>query len=129
MSTGTPDILRKIVEVKRDRLILQKEALPMSGLLDLISEVEKPLNFAGRLMGERVRVIAEVKRASPSKGLFKENLDAGKLARTYAENGAAAVSVLTNEDYFKGSIEDMLDAHSAIYALGVPILRLSLIHI
>ncbi len=123
MSTGTPDILRKIVEVKRDRLILQKEALPMSGLLDLISEVEKPLNFVGRLMGERVRVIAEVKRASPSKGLFKENLDAGKLARTYAENGAAAVSVLTNEDYFKGSIEDMLDAHSAIYALGVPILR------
>jgi len=74
-------------------------------------------------MGESVRVIAEVKRGSPSKGVFSKNIKTSELAKIYAENGAAAVSVLTNEDFFYGSIDDLLEGHNSIYELGVPVLR------
>jgi len=123
INSNTPDILKDIVELKRVRVEERKKSLSMLQLEDLISKAERPLNFSGRLMGDGIRVIAEVKRASPSKGIFKEALDAANLARTYAENGAAAISVLTNEDHFKGSIDDMAAAHSAVFTLGVPVLR------
>ena len=123
INSDTPDILKDIVELKRVRVEERKKSLSMLQLEDLISKAERPLNFSGRLMGDEIRVIAEVKRASPSKGIFKKALDAANLARTYAENGAAAVSVLTNEDHFKGSIDDMVAAHSAVFTLGVPVLR------
>ena len=123
INSDTPDILKDIVELKRARVEERKKSLSMLELESLISKADQPLNFSGRLMGEGIRVIAEVKRASPSKGVFKEGLDAANLARAYAENGAAAISVLTNEDHFKGSIDDMAAAHSAVFTLGVPVLR------
>ena len=123
INSDTPDILKDIVELKRARVEERKKSLSMLELEGLISKADQPLNFSGRLMGEGIRVIAEVKRASPSKGVFKEGLDAANLARAYAENGAAAISVLTNEDHFKGSIDDMEAAHSAVFTLGVPVLR------
>ena len=123
INSDTPDILKDIVELKRARVEERKKAFSLLELENLISKAEKPLNFSGRLMGDGIRVIAEVKRASPSKGVLKEGLDAANLARAYAENGAAAISVLTNEDHFKGSIDDMVTAHSAVFTLGVPVLR------
>jgi indole-3-glycerol phosphate synthase len=74
-------------------------------------------------MGDSIRVIAEVKRGSPSKGIFSKDIKASELAAVYAENGAAAVSVLTNEDHFYGSIEDLFDVHNEVYQWGVPVLR------
>ena len=74
-------------------------------------------------MGNSPRVIAEVKKASPSKGLFVRNLDVPKLANSYAENGAAAISVLTNEDHFQGSIDDLAQVSETVRSAGVPVLR------
>ena len=89
----------------------------------MISSRERPLYFSGCLRGDAVKVIAEVKRGSPSKGVFSKDIKASELAAIYAENGAAAVSVLTNEDHFYGSIEDLLEVHDEVYQWGVPVLR------
>ena len=123
INSDTPDILKKIVEVKKERLDFRKKALPIGSLERLISDRERPLNFSGCLMGESVRGIAEVKRGSPSKGVFSKDIKAADLAKIYAQNGAAAVSVLTNEDFFYGSIDDLLEGHNAVYEYGVPVLR------
>jgi indole-3-glycerol phosphate synthase len=74
-------------------------------------------------MGGSVRVIAEVKRASPSKGLLVADFDGAALASIYAENGAAAVSVLTNVDHFQGSIHHLEAVQSVVRPRGIPILR------
>ncbi|HEV2757095.1 MAG TPA: indole-3-glycerol-phosphate synthase [Actinomycetota bacterium] len=76
-------------------------------------------SLADALRGPRISLIAEIKRASPLKGPLDLDLDAGRLARTYAAAGAAAISVLTEPDGFKGSIEDM----GAALTAGVPVLR------
>ena len=115
INSDTPDILKKIVEVKKERLDFRKKDFPIGSLERLISDRERPLNFSGCLMGESVRVIAEVKRGSPSKGFFSKDIKAADLAKIYAQNRAAAVSVLTNEDFFYGSIDDLLEGHNAVY--------------
>src|SRR5689334_16051079 len=70
--------------------------------------------------GTRVRLIAEVKRASPSQGLFRADLDPIAQASTYAAAGAAAVSVLTDARYFHGSLDDLVRVRAAV---PVPVLR------
>ena len=120
---SAPDILKQIVEVKRQEVERLKHDVPISALEERIDAQTPPLNFAGALMGSRVRIIAEVKKASPTRGLLRENFDPVEIARTYAENGAAAISVLTNADHFQGSIEHLSTVHSAVYPLGVPVLR------
>ncbi len=67
-----------------------------------------------------VAVIAEVKRRSPSKGWINENLNAADLAKSYLDGGASAISVLTDEKYFSGSIADLNEVHSAV---SLPLLR------
>ena len=74
-------------------------------------------------MGDGLRLIAETKKASPSKGLLREDYDPADLAKTYADNGAAAVSVLTEVDHFQGSLEHMSAVKEAIRPLGAPVLR------
>ena len=123
INSDTPDILKKIVQTKQERLKARKSELPRREVESLISSRERPLNFSGCLMGDSIRVIAEVKRGSPSKGIFSKDIKASELAAVYAENGAAAVSVLTNEDHFYGSIEDLLEVHNEVYQSGVPVLR------
>ena len=78
-----------------------------------------PRSFAGALRRERVAVIAEVKRRSPSAGSIREDLDPAERAALYARHGAAAVSVLTDAPFFGGSIDDLRAAGHA----GVPLLR------
>lgn len=123
INSDTPDILKKIVQIKQERLKARKRELPSQEVESLISSRERALNFSGCLMGDSVKVIAEVKRGSPSKGVFSKDIKASELAAIYAENGAAAVSVLTNEDHFYGSIEDLLEVHDEVYQWGVPVLR------
>ena len=119
----TPDILKQIVEVKRGEVERLKKEQPVSELQALIERQPAPLNLSGALMGESVRVIAEVKKASPVKGQLRDDFDPASLATSYADNGAAAVSVLTNFDHFQGTIGHLVDVHRVVNPRGVPVLR------
>ena len=117
------DILQKIVEVKRREVERLKLEVPIVKLERRIEAQQPVLNLAGALFGESVRIIAEVKKASPSKGLLRENFEPRSLAKTYADNGAAAISVLTNADHFQGSVEHLSAVHSVANPRKVPVLR------
>ena len=79
-----------------------------------------PRDFAAALRQDGIRLIAEIKRASPSKGVFAPDLVPAALAQTYADNGASALSVLTDERFFQGSLADLAAARSAA---AIPALR------
>ena len=117
------DILQRIVEVKRVEVERLKVELPIAELERRIETRPPTLNLAGSLFGDSVRIIAEVKKASPSKGLLREDFDPKWLARTYADNGAAAISVLTNADHFQGSIEHLYAVHTVANPRRIPVLR------
>ena len=121
----TPDILKKIVANKRREVERQKLDDPLAELRRRIESEGRPapLNLAGSLMGDEVRVIAEIKKASPSKGLLRQDFDPAALAEAYAENGAAAVSVLTDADYFQGSISHIEEVRRGLGSHSLPILR------
>lgn len=78
-----------------------------------------PRDFAAALSRPRLSLIAEIKRASPSRGLLKPDLDVARLARAYARGGAAALSVLTEPHFFQGSLDDL---ETAARAVPLPIL-------
>jgi indole-3-glycerol phosphate synthase / phosphoribosylanthranilate isomerase len=115
--------LNQIVSQTRVDLEQRKRELPLEELQHLALAQSPPRDLLGALRPvskSRVSLIAEVKRASPSKGVFAPDLDPVELARTYAANGAAAISVLTEPHFFLGS----LDYLSAIrHAVSVPLLR------
>ena len=119
----TPDILKEIVEVKRQEVERLKVEAPLPYLRDRIESQARPLNFAGALMGDAVRIVAEIKKASPTKGVLRNDFDPVSLAAIYADNGAAAISVLTNAYHFQGSIEHMEAVHGVVNPKGVPVLR------
>jgi indole-3-glycerol phosphate synthase len=99
--------LDKIVAQKLAELEQGQKNVPLPELETAAKEKSPPLDLAAALKGEGLRLIAEVKRASPSRGVLKPDLDAVKLAQTYARCGAAAISVLTEQHYFGGSGEDL----------------------
>jgi indole-3-glycerol phosphate synthase len=99
--------LDKIVAEKRDELKQRQETVPLPELRAAIMERPVPLDLAAVLKGDSLRLIAEVKRASPSRGVIRADLDPVKLASSYAQCGAAAISVLTESRYFGGSREDL----------------------
>lgn len=117
-----PSILENIVNRKIGDIQSRKNRLPFTEIEQLASSTGPPLNLAGALMGEKVRLIAEIKKASPSKGIMSPQFDPAVLARRYAQNGAAAVSVLTEENYFMGHLEDIGAVKQAIGDPGLPIL-------
>ena len=121
MTTGT--ILDKILEFKRIEVHNRKKEIPLRDLDSRIKTLPYPLNFSGALWGDSVRLIAEVKKASPSKGVMSENYDPVGLSKFYAENGAAAISVLTEVDHFQGSLEDLSAVKNNVQQSGIPVLR------
>ena len=123
VAKDTPDILKKIVEVKRRDVERLKTEAPRAGLQERIRRQGPALNLAGALMGDTVRVIAEAKKASPSKGLLRADFDPVALATTYADNGAAAMSVLTEVDHFQGSIQYLEAVAEEVHPRGLPVLR------
>ena len=116
-------ILDRIVETKRHEVERLKREVPLPALEERIRTLPVPLNLSGALMGDGLHLIAEAKKASPSRGLLRDDYDPAALARTYAENGAAAVSVLTERDSFQGSLEHLAMAGEVLQPLGVPLLR------
>ena len=121
--SDSPDILKKIVEVKNREVRRLKSDVPVDDLVRRIGSQPDPLEFGSKLVGSRIKVIAEVKRASPSRGVLREGLDPEWVATKYAENGAAAISVLTNRDHFYGSLEDLEAVASVAHAASIPVLR------
>jgi indole-3-glycerol phosphate synthase len=113
--------LDKIVKEKQKELEERQKAMPIAELKDAIEQKPAPIDLAKELKGEGISLIAEIKRASPSKGDLNVNLDAVALAKTYADNGAAAISVLTEKNYFKGSGQDLEAVKNALP--NVPVLR------
>ncbi len=91
-----PNILDEIVAAKREELAHVMKSAPLAVLQDQIAQRPEPLSLSGALRGGEVRLIAEVKKASPSRGLLRPDFDPVELAKTYADNGAAAISVLTD---------------------------------
>jgi indole-3-glycerol phosphate synthase len=98
-------ILDTIVENKKGDLDAAKKAVPQSDLERKIAGLNPPADFKQALKGPGVKLIAEVKKASPSKGLICPDFDPLRIAQIYAENGAAAISVLTERRYFQGNLE------------------------
>ncbi len=116
-------ILDEIIEAKREELAGVKHNMPLSKLEERIAAQSPPLDFASALCGEGVKLIAEVKKASPSRGLIRPDLDPVQLALTYADNGAAAISVLTERRYFQGSLELLATIKENLGERNIPILR------
>jgi indole-3-glycerol phosphate synthase len=112
-------ILDDIVQVKKGEVRKAKELRKIVELKAKARNAAPVPAFDLRVKGE-VSIIAEVKRASPVKGLFREKLDPAQLALQYKEGGARALSVLTDEQFFKGSIDDLRAARDAS---GLPVLR------
>ena len=118
----TPDILKQIVAEKRVEVERLKQNVPVSELGRRIEEQTWPHRLGAALTGGGVSVIAEIKKASPSKGLLRADFDPPAHAKSYVENGAAAVSVLTNTR-FQGEIEHLRQVHAVTHPAGKPVLR------
>ncbi len=104
-----PDILQKILERKREEIAEKKARVPAAAISAQASEAPPPRPFAGALRARTEAggdaVIAEIKRASPSKGLLREDFEPAGIASSYEQGGAAALSVLTDRDFFRGADE------------------------
>lgn len=118
-------ILDEIMVHKRQELATRQGALSLAELKARGADRPPPLEFVSVLRVAGVRLIAEVKRASPSRGVLCANFDPVGLATTYAANGAAAISVLTDGKFFQGKLEYLARIKSALYnaASGIPVLR------
>lgn len=117
------NILSEIIARKRERLIAAQEALPFAQARLHAEEVRrraKPHAFRSALRVEGINIIAEFKRRSPSKGTIRAAAILEDIVRSYAAGGAVALSVLTEEDYFDGSLSDLRAAKSAV---NLPVLR------
>lgn len=112
--------LERIVAHKKKEVQTARSRVPERDLLRSAHEnIHRP-SLTRALQSPQVNIIAEIKRASPSKGLFRPDLDAARLAKTYEDAGAAAISVLTDGHFFQGSAEDLKAAKKVS---SLPILR------
>ena len=116
-------VLDEIVADKKVELEASKRAVPLSRLEKEAQGQTPPLDFAAALRGEGVRLIAEVKKASPSRGLIRADFDPVAIARTYAANGASAISVLTEVKHFQGSLSYLAEIKAAVGDKQIPLLR------
>jgi indole-3-glycerol phosphate synthase len=121
-------ILEKIVADNLAELGARKNALPLNRVRGLALEQPPPLDFAAALRGDRMQLIAEVKKASPSKGVIRADFNPVEIARTYASNGASAISVLTENKYFQGSLNYLRAIKDVLRESSIPLLRKDFIH-
>ena len=122
--SGTPDILQKIIAHKRSEIAAASAHTTQDELLRRIEDAPPPRGFLERLdrnlAGGRAAVIAELKKASPSKGVLREDYDPAAIAASYEAGGAACLSVLTDREYFHGEARHLVAARAAC---ALPVLR------
>ena len=115
-------ILTKILESKLREVDEAKRTTSLESFRDRVQSADAPRGFRASLCGgdQAPRIIAEVKKASPSKGVIRDDFDPVMIARSYESGGAAAVSVLTDAPFFQGHLKYLEEIHSAI---SLPVLR------
>lgn len=116
-------ILDRIVAETRRRLPAQKAVVPLAAMEAQAAQVPPPRDLKAALRAPGVSLIAEVKRASPSRGWLAPDLDPVDVASIYAEHGAAALSVLTDEPFFRGRLGYLDDIRMGLGAHCPPLLR------
>jgi indole-3-glycerol phosphate synthase len=112
-------VLDDLLAATQARIDELRGVISEAALEQRISAAEPPRGFAAAVGGDDIALIAEVKRASPTKGVLKEDLNPRELAEAYRRGGAAAISVITEPDRFRGTMEDLGAAREA----GLPVLR------
>ncbi len=114
------NILEEIAAYKREFVAQARYRKSLEEVRAAAHDTPEPADFTGALQGNEIALIAEIKKASPSKGLIRADFDPEEIADAYAQNGARALSVLTDEAYFQGS-----DAYlqAARRVSGLPVLR------
>jgi len=123
-AANSPTILTRILQRKEEEVAERSRAVPESELLRLAAEQSAPRGFIAAL-DQRIAegdpaVIAEIKKASPSKGLIREDFAPADIAVSYAEGGAACLSVLTDADFFQGHEDYLIAARDAC---ALPVIR------
>jgi len=120
----TPDILQKILKRKAEEIT---EAVAKESLVDLSKRAERALPVRGfihsienKISAGQAAVIAEIKKASPSKGVMRENFIPAEIAKSYELGGAACLSILTDRDFFQGAPEYLMQAREAT---SLPVIR------
>ena len=118
------DILERILGVKAEEIARAKGSVGVAAMRRRAEAAQKPRDFTGALRAKIAAglpaVIAEIKKASPSKGVLRKGFDPASIARSYAQHGAACLSVLTDERFFQGRTEDLSAARNAC---ELPVLR------
>ena len=99
------DILKKIIADKKDSIKKYKDSFTIEDLKKKISLYKNYLNFKEKLIGKKISIIAEIKKASPSAGVIIQNYDPKIIAKQYLNSGASCLSILTEEKYFRGQLE------------------------
>lgn len=124
MTSKTPDILQKILHRKLAEINERSVKIDLSSMQKLAAEADATRGFIAaiseKIQQEKAAVIAEIKKASPSKGVLRENFLPADIARSYAQHGAACLSILTDKDFFQGH-EDYL--RQARAACTLPVIR------
>jgi indole-3-glycerol phosphate synthase len=122
--SDTPDILKKIVERKWQEVAERSRAVPRAQLESSLAALGRPRGFVAALERRMAQgdaaVIAEIKKASPSKGVLRADFRPAEIARSYADGGAACLSVLTDRDFFQGSEVYLQQAREAC---SLPVIR------
>ncbi len=114
-------ILDEIIQHKKQEVVKAQREIPFSRLFEMVNCVEKPRPFTSALKAkEDVAIIAEVKKASPSAGIIREDFAPVEIAKAYKDGNAVAISVLTDESYFQGQLGYLRDIRNAVDS---PLLR------
>jgi indole-3-glycerol phosphate synthase len=120
----TPNILKKIVARKLEEIAERIALVDMDAMIAKAKEADPPRGFTSALEKKiktgKAGVIAEIKKASPSKGTLREDFNPAEIARSYEWGGAACLSVLTDKDFFQGSEEYLVEAREAC---SLPVIR------
>ncbi len=118
------NILEQIIQTKREELAVRKAQCSLEELIEIANKITPKGGFIDALrkqaLAKQPAVIAEIKKASPSKGVIRENFDPAAIAKSYAEHKATCLSVLTDEQYFQGSDEYLKAVRACV---DLPIIR------
>ena len=124
MAQKTPDILKKIVARKQEEIAESIKRLPIEKMIELANSADTPRGFFNSL-SKKVKerqsgIIAEIKKASPSKGVLRENFEPVEIAKSYEDAGASCLSILTDRDFFQGDPLYLIKARAAV---SIPVIR------